>query len=112
MSTRELVEFGVDFVRRMRAQSVAWLTARVLAIYGECPTYPATFPWWLASILPVKDEEKYKLLGTSSVRERLKMCCKWIIEWESNRWLVSYSPLSPFTPPTLQKKKNQKNSRM
>ncbi|KAI0378737.1 hypothetical protein F5Y04DRAFT_272437 [Hypomontagnella monticulosa] len=67
MSTRELVEFGVDFVRRMRAQSVAWLTARVLAIYGECPTDPATFPWWLASILPVKDEEKYKLLGTSSV---------------------------------------------
>ncbi|KAI2609146.1 hypothetical protein GGR54DRAFT_633049 [Hypoxylon sp. NC1633] len=67
MSTRELVDVGVDFVRRMRAQSVAWLTARVLAIYGECPTDPAVFPWWLASILPVKDEEKYRLLGTSSV---------------------------------------------
>ncbi|KAI0892857.1 hypothetical protein F4806DRAFT_488732 [Annulohypoxylon nitens] len=67
MSTRELVELGVDFVRRMRAQSVAWLTARVLAIYGECPTDPAIFPWWLASILPLKDEEKYRLLGTSSV---------------------------------------------
>ncbi|KAI1766054.1 hypothetical protein GGR53DRAFT_464798 [Hypoxylon sp. FL1150] len=67
MSTRELVNMGVEFVRRMRAQSVAWLTARVLAIYGECPTDPAIFPWWLASILPVKDEEKYRLLGTSSV---------------------------------------------
>ncbi|XDG00457.1 hypothetical protein ABKA04_000072 [Annulohypoxylon sp. FPYF3050] len=66
MSTKELVELGVDFVRRMRAQSVAWLTARVLAIYGECPTDPAIFPWWLASILPLKDEEKYRLLGTSS----------------------------------------------
>ncbi|KAI1773673.1 hypothetical protein F4818DRAFT_442980 [Hypoxylon cercidicola] len=67
MSTRELVNTGVDFVRRMRAQSVAWLTARVLAIYGECPTDPTIFPWWLASILPVKDKEKYRLLGTSSV---------------------------------------------
>ncbi|KAI1372987.1 hypothetical protein F4677DRAFT_456214 [Hypoxylon crocopeplum] len=67
MSTRELVDVGVNFVRRMRAQSVAWLTARVLAIYGDCPADPATFPWWLASILPVKDEEKYRLLGTSSV---------------------------------------------
>lgn len=89
MSTRELVDMGVDFVRRMRGQSVAWLTARVLAIYGECPTDPAIFPWWLASILPVKDKEKYRLLGTSSVRERLKMCCRWIIEWESSRWSIS-----------------------
>lgn len=89
MSTRELVDVGVDFVRRMRGQSVAWLAARVLAIYGECPSDPAIFPWWLASILPVKDEEKYKLLGTSSVRERLKMCCRWILEWESSRWSVA-----------------------
>ncbi|KAI1102650.1 hypothetical protein F4804DRAFT_343059 [Jackrogersella minutella] len=67
MSTRDLVAVGVEFVRIMRAQSVAWLTARVLSIYGECPTDPAIFPWWLASILPVKDSEKYKLLSTSSV---------------------------------------------
>ncbi|OTB02257.1 hypothetical protein M426DRAFT_62483 [Hypoxylon sp. CI-4A] len=86
LPTKDLVEFGISFVRRMRAQSVAWLTARVLSIYGECPSDPAIFPWWLASILPVKDEEKYKLLGTSSVRERLKTCCRWIVEWESSRW--------------------------
>ncbi|KAI1799922.1 hypothetical protein F4811DRAFT_565157 [Daldinia bambusicola] len=67
MSTRELVEVGVNFARRVRAQSVAWLNSRVLSIYGECPADPALFPWWLASILPVKEEEKYKLLGTLSV---------------------------------------------
>ncbi|KAI1456740.1 hypothetical protein F4805DRAFT_431553 [Annulohypoxylon moriforme] len=83
MSTRELGDLGVDFVRRMRAQSVDWLTTRALAIYGECPTDPAIFPWWLASILPVRVEQRYNLLGTSSVRERLKMCCRWIIEWEA-----------------------------
>ncbi|ORY69948.1 ATP-dependent protease La domain-containing protein [Pseudomassariella vexata] len=86
MSTRQLLDLSVDFVRRMRAQSVAWLTTRVLAIYGECPTDPAIFPWWLASVLPVVDEEKYRLLGTSSVRERMKICCRWIVEWESSRW--------------------------
>ncbi|KAI0481138.1 hypothetical protein GGR56DRAFT_629023 [Xylariaceae sp. FL0804] len=89
MSTRELVNFGVDFVTRMRAQSVAWLTARVLAIYGDCPSDPCLFPWWFASILPVKDREKYLLISTSSVRERLKVCCRWIVEWETSRWTIS-----------------------
>ncbi|KAI0880815.1 uncharacterized protein GGS22DRAFT_174280 [Annulohypoxylon maeteangense] len=89
MSTRELGDLGVDFVRRMRAESVEWLTARALAIYGECPTDLAIFPWWLASILPLKADERYKLLETSSVRERLKMCCRWAIEWEARRRSLS-----------------------
>ncbi|KAI8628670.1 ATP-dependent protease La domain-containing protein [Xylariaceae sp. FL1651] len=84
MSTRELVNFGVEFVRRMQAQSVRWLTARMLALYGECPTDPATFPWWFACVLPVSDTEKYRLLGTSSVRERLKISCRWALEWETS----------------------------
>lgn len=86
MSTRELMDFVTEFVRRMREQSVGWLTARILAIYGECPDDPAVFPWWFASILPLNDEEKYRLLATTSVRERLKICCAWVIEWESSRW--------------------------
>ncbi|KAI0115941.1 ATP-dependent protease La domain-containing protein [Nemania sp. FL0031] len=85
ISTKELVNFGVDFVRRMQAKSVRWLATRMLAIYGECPESPATFPWWFACVFPVSDTEKYKLLGTSSVRERLKICCRWIAEWEASR---------------------------
>ncbi|KAI0911579.1 ATP-dependent protease La domain-containing protein [Ustulina deusta] len=85
MSTRELVNFGLDFVRRMQAESVHWLTARMLAIYGECPDDPATFPWWFACVFPVSDAEKYRLLGTSSVRERIKISCRWIVEWEASR---------------------------
>ncbi|KAJ9131168.1 ATP-dependent protease [Pleurostoma richardsiae] len=86
MATRELMDFCIDFVRRRKEQSVRWLTARMLAIYGECPSDPAVLPWWLGSILPVREEEKYRLLGTSSVRERLKICCRWIVEWETSRW--------------------------
>ncbi|KAM0436021.1 hypothetical protein ACHAPT_002913 [Fusarium lateritium] len=86
MSTQSLMQFASSFVTRMRVQSVPWLTERMLTIYGECPEDAAIFPWWFASMLPVKDLEKYRLLGTSSVRERLKICCSWILEWQTSRW--------------------------
>ncbi|KAF9761788.1 hypothetical protein IL306_003691 [Fusarium sp. DS 682] len=86
MSTQSLMHYATSFVTRMRQQSVPWLTERMLTIYGQCPEDPAIFPWWFASMLPVKDIEKYRLLGTSSVRERLKICCAWIVEWETSRW--------------------------
>lgn len=86
MPTKELANFGVEFVRRMQVQSVPWLAARMLAIYGECPADPATFPWWFACVFPVSDVQKYRLLGTSSVRQRLKISCQWIAEWEASRW--------------------------
>jgi len=89
MPTSELLSFGVSFVERMRQQSVPWLAQRMLTIYGECPNDPALFPWWFASILPAKEYEKYKLLETRSVRERLKICCGWILEWESSSWSLS-----------------------
>ncbi|KAK3374882.1 ATP-dependent protease La domain-containing protein [Podospora didyma] len=85
-STKVLMEFGADFVQRMREQSVGWLTGPISTIYGDCPHDPALFPWWFASILPVKDSEKYRLLSTTSVRERLKICCGWIFECEASSW--------------------------
>jgi len=100
ISTKDMLEFSIDFVRTMQAQSVHWLATRMLTIYGECPDDPATFPWWFACILPVKDAEKYKLLGTSSVRNRMKMCCRWVLEWQESsvsiciRSLVHSSPRS------------------
>jgi hypothetical protein len=86
MSTRELMDYVLAFVQRMHEQSVGWLAARILQIYGDCPDDPAIFPWWFASILPVRDLEKYRLLSTTSVRERLKICCSWALEWQGNRW--------------------------
>lgn len=84
--TQTMMDFAADFVRRMQQQSVGWLTARILAIYGQCPNDPAVFPWWFANILPVREMEKYRLLETTSVRQRLKICCNWILEWEASRW--------------------------
>ncbi|KAH7326373.1 ATP-dependent protease La domain-containing protein [Stachybotrys elegans] len=85
MSTKNLMGIATSFVEKMRVQSAPWLTERVLEM---CPEDPAVFPWWFASMLPVKDQEKYRLLATSSVRERLKICCTWIMEWETNRWSI------------------------
>lgn len=86
LSTRELLAFGVDFINRMRANSAPWLHQRILDSYGEPPNDPAVFPYWFAGILPIVDEEKYLLLQTTSVRQRLKIVVGWIRRVERQRW--------------------------
>lgn len=88
MSTQALFELGVAFVNKMKAQSAPWLHARVFQAYGECPTDPAVFPWWFASVLPTGDGEKYALLKTDSVRQRLKICAGWVKGIEARNWYV------------------------
>ncbi|MBE3041453.1 LON peptidase substrate-binding domain-containing protein [Candidatus Bathyarchaeota archaeon] len=44
------------------------------------PDDPALFAWWLASALPTQESAKYRLLRAVSVRERLKLCCRWLVE--------------------------------
>ena len=75
-----------DFVSRTQDRSLPWLTDQMLRIYGPPPQDPANFPWWLASILPIINEEKYRLLGTSNVRERLKICGAWILATQKVPW--------------------------
>lgn len=86
LPTRDLMEIGTSFVKKMKEQSAPWLNSRVFQAYGECPTDPALFAWWFASILPIHEAQKYKLLATSSVRERLKICAHWIAALEAQRW--------------------------
>jgi len=85
-STQDLLALGRDFIARMQARSANWLQQRVLDIHGQMPDDPALFPYWFASVLPISDEEKYKLLATSTVRERLKITASWIRRIESQRW--------------------------
>lgn len=85
-STRELLEIGSSFINRMRARSANWLQQRVLDTHGQPPSDPALFPFWFASVLPISDEEKYKLLSTTTVRQRLKITAGWIKRIEGQRW--------------------------
>jgi Lon protease-like protein len=84
-STRALLQIGIGYVNRMRASSAPWLHDRILTAYGVPPEDPALFPYWFASVLPIADEEKYRLLPTSSVRERLKITARWVMRLEQ-RW--------------------------
>ncbi|KAF4210116.1 hypothetical protein CNMCM8927_003381 [Aspergillus lentulus] len=77
MSTQELFQLGLDFVRKRRGEGARWLHPRVLMAYGDIPSDPAQFPWWLACVFPVSEEEKYTLLSATSVRERLKITAQW-----------------------------------
>ncbi|KAL8835700.1 MAG: hypothetical protein Q9170_003202 [Blastenia crenularia] len=86
MSTQQLHRLSVDFVMRMRAASASWLHDRVIAAYGPIPEDPAIFPYWLASVLPIAEEEKYKLIPTTSVRDRLKITARWVRRIEAQRW--------------------------
>jgi len=91
MSTRALYELNVAFVRKMRDNSAPWLHSRVFQAYGNIPDDIALFPWWFASVLPISEKEKYKLLETSSVRERLKKTSKWVLMLEGHKWNESSS---------------------
>jgi len=86
MSTQRLLEKGLDFITQATARSESWVHAGVLSAYGQPPTDPAIFPYWLASVLPINQEQKYLLLPTTSVRERLKITARWIQALEASRW--------------------------
>ncbi|KAL8951615.1 MAG: hypothetical protein Q9222_002415 [Ikaeria aurantiellina] len=101
MSTVQLLRVGIDFITRMRAAAAPWLHGRVMAAYGQPPEDPAVFPYWFASILPIHEDEKYRLLSTTSVRERLKITARWVRRIEAQRWWVPPSPFfaAPCPPP-------------
>ncbi|KAF4553719.1 ATP-dependent protease La (LON) substrate-binding domain-containing protein [Elsinoe fawcettii] len=86
MSTRQLLELGQDFIRRMQARSAPWLHEGILQAYGGPPEDASIFPYWFASILPINDVAKYQMLQTNSVRQRLKITARWIKLMESQRW--------------------------
>ncbi|PLB37767.1 putative ATP-dependent protease (CrgA) [Aspergillus candidus] len=92
MSTQQLFQLALDFVRKQRGKAAPWLHPRVLLAYGDVPSDPDRFPWWFASVLPVWEEEKYALLPTTSVRERQKITAKWVRKLESREWAPRSRP--------------------
>ncbi|KAF2457822.1 PUA-like domain-containing protein [Lineolata rhizophorae] len=85
LATLDLFRMGESFIEKCSAQSAVWLRRRILLVYGDPPDDPALFPYWFASVCPLGEIEKYKLLPTTSVRERLKIVCGWIQTAETPR---------------------------
>ncbi|KAL8790782.1 MAG: hypothetical protein Q9213_000406 [Squamulea squamosa] len=97
LSTVQMLRECTNFLDRMRAASQPWMQARVIEAYGSPPDDPATFPYWFASIVPVHNTDKYQLLKTTSVRERLKMTVRWVRRMEGQQWYgppVFHSPVT------------------
>lgn len=86
LSTQHLLDTCTAFVREMREASAPWLRERIIQVYGEPPEDPAQFPYWFASVVPIVEEEKYVLLRTTRVRERLKIVYSWIGRIRGQRW--------------------------
>lgn len=86
MSTQDLMLLTREFIRKQRQSGAPWLHPRVMLAYGPVPTDAARFPWWFASILPMAEEEKYPILLTTSVRDRLKICARWAKDLEARDW--------------------------
>lgn len=86
MSTQRLLQYGLDFIAQAQSRSAPWLHHKITDAYGPPPDDPATFPYWFASVLPIVEDEKYSLVPTSSVRERLKITARWIQRLEAARW--------------------------
>lgn len=86
MSTQRLLQYGLDFITNAQSRSAPWLHHKIISAYGAPPNDPATFPYWFASVLPIAEDEKYLLMPTSSVRDRLKITARWIQRLEAARW--------------------------
>lgn len=89
LATLQLFQRVQSWVQRMQLQAAPWMHQRVINIYGEPPEDAATFPYWLASVLPIAEGEKYRLLSCSNVRERLKIVVGWITKIEDQQLFSS-----------------------
>ena len=89
LSTAELMQYCADFIERMHGVSASWLASNVLQAYGDMPNDPAVFPYWFASVLPINETEKYRLLPTTSVRERLKITAGWVRKVQGMRYVMN-----------------------
>ena len=94
MSTQQLFDLAMGFVRKEHRAGAPWLHPRALMAYGNEPSDPSRFPWWLASILNVSTEDKYTLLSATSVRDRLKITARWVRRLE-NKDLYVFIHLGP-----------------
>ncbi|KAH7139445.1 ATP-dependent protease-like protein [Dendryphion nanum] len=86
LSTDELFQRCKEFVQTMSQRSAPWLSARIVSVHGPLPDSHRVFPFWFAAVLPIAEEEKYRLLATTRVRERLQIVYSWIKRMEGQRW--------------------------
>ncbi|RIA86236.1 PUA-like domain-containing protein [Glomus cerebriforme] len=87
-TTSELIGISRDFIDTLRNGNSPWLLQRLNSVYGDMPDDPSDFSYWVASVIPIAEVEKYRLLELRSVRERLKLIVEWITSLRDQWWFA------------------------
>ncbi|CAG8452774.1 2340_t:CDS:2 [Acaulospora colombiana] len=69
----ELISISRDFIDSLRNGSATWLLQRLNSTYGDMPDDPSDFSFWIASVIPIDENEKYKLLEEKSSPDALRI---------------------------------------
>ncbi|KAF9371736.1 hypothetical protein CPB97_001759, partial [Podila verticillata] len=86
LSRRQLLDILLAFVSHMQDRLGPLATQRLQREFGEMVEDNGEyFSFWVASILPVRNYQKYELLKQTSVRRRLLTVVGWIREIEQKR---------------------------
>lgn len=85
-TVEELLKEASDFIAQMRNGSAPWLLQRVQLTHGEVPSDPTVFAFWVASLIPVDENEKYLLLKARGIRTRLRIILHWIRKLQTQWW--------------------------
>lgn len=82
----EILAEASQFIANLRNGSAPWLLQRVELTHGEVPDDPTVFAFWVASLIPVDEDEKYLLLKARGVRTRLRIILHWIRKLQTQWW--------------------------
>ncbi|KAG0328255.1 hypothetical protein BGZ99_005773 [Dissophora globulifera] len=86
LSRAQLMQILVAFVTHMQERLGPLATQRLQREFGEMVEDDGqAFSFWVASILPVRNYQKYELLKVRSVRQRLLTVLGWVKDIEARR---------------------------
>jgi Lon protease-like protein len=85
-STAELMATCQSFIEQLRSGSAPWLLQRLNNTYGPMPDTPSEFSYWMASVMPIDEYEKARLLPIRSPRLRLRLIVHWVEQLRSSWW--------------------------
>ncbi|KAK9721088.1 hypothetical protein K7432_003693 [Basidiobolus ranarum] len=76
-SVEEMMQAVKDFVDSL-GKGYPQLLAQLKQLYGPTPQALIPFSYWASCVIPINDQEKYKLLCIDDARIRLSMIVRWI----------------------------------
>jgi Lon protease-like protein len=82
-TTSQLINMALEFIHGNELVSLMFHIHDLATSLGEIPENAADFSFYAALLLPIKDEEKYELLGIRSAKGRMLMVVNWINDLRS-----------------------------